>query len=356
VNPGFDAHDVLTFHLALPDARYADPSAQSGFYTRALERIRALPGVEGAGAVTGLPTQGGSTQPIAIEGRPVVQMSDQPEVAVRVATPGYLETLRIPLVRGRELRPADGAGQPHAMLISESMARKFWPGEDPLGKHLTLTFSPDAPWEIVGIVGDVKVNEIAATTPTPALYVPHTQLPRQWMDVVVRAGRPLALLPSVAQTIRELDPELPLVDPKTLEAVVDESLAQARFAMTLLSTFAGFALLLAAIGIYSVLSYSVRRRMQEIGIRVALGARRWDILWLVVGHGLRLTLVGLVLGGVGALAVSRLIAGLLYGVAPTDPPTFLAVAALLTAIAILACYVPARRAMRVDPMVSMRSE
>jgi len=176
------------------------------------------------------------------------------------------------------------------------------------------------------------------------------------MSVVVRARQPTAMIPSVAAAIRDIDPEVPLIDPKTLEAVLDESLAQQRFAMTLLSLFAGFALLLAAIGIYSVLSYSVRRRMQEIGIRMALGARRRQILWLVVGHGLRLTVAGLVLGGIGAIAVSHLIAGLLFGVPPTDPVTFVAVAALLTAIALLACYLPARRAMRVDPMVSMRSE
>jgi putative ABC transport system permease protein len=176
------------------------------------------------------------------------------------------------------------------------------------------------------------------------------------MALVIRAPRPASLAPAVAAAIRGLDPELPLVDVMTLENLLDESLAHQRFAMVLLSVFAGFALLLAAIGIYSVLSYAVRRRMQEIGIRVALGARRWDVLWLVIGHGLRLTAAGLVLGGAGALALSHLIAGLLYGVAPTDPTTFGAVAALLLAISLLACYLPARRAVRVDPMVSMRYE
>ena len=356
VNPGFDTRGVLTMHLALSDLKYDAEPAQIAFYERALERIRALPGVAAAGAVSDLPTTGGSTQPFAIEGRPQVQMSDQPEVAVRVATPGYFETLRIPLLRGRPLRPSDAAGQPHATVISESMARQFWPGEDAVGKRLTLTFRPDAPWDVVGIVGDVKLNGLAATAPTPVLYVPHAQRPRHWMALVIRAPRPASLAPAVAAVIRGLDPELPLVDAMTLETLLDDSLAQQRLAMVLLSVFAGFALLLAAIGIYSVLSYAVRRRMQEIGIRVALGARPWDVLWLVIGHGLRLTAAGLVLGGAGALALSHLIAGLLFGVAPTDPTTFGAVAALLLAIALLACYLPARRAVRVDPMVSMRYE
>ena len=279
---------------------------------------------------------------------------DRPEsVPGAQVTPELFSALRARPMLGRTFGAEEmNAGRDHVVVVSH----RFWPGEDPIGKRLTLTFHPDAPWEIVGIVGDVKMNELAAATPTPALYVPLAQQPKQWMSVVVRARQPTAMIPSVAAAIRDIDPEVPLIDPKTLEAVLDESLAQQRFAMTLLSLFAGFALLLAAIGIYSVLSYSVRRRMQEIGIRMALGARRRQILWLVVGHGLRLTVAGLVLGGIGAIAVSHLIAGLLFGVPPTDPVTFVAVAALLTAIALLACYLPARRAMRVDPMVSMRSE
>lgn len=356
VNPGFDPHGVLSMTLALPMSKYPSPPEQAAFYQRMLERVRALPGVDAAGVVTSLPMMGGSTQPIAIDGQPVVAQSEQPEVAVRVIAPGYLATMRIPVVRGRDVRDSDGAGQPNVILVSESMARRFWPGEDPIGKRLVQSFYPDVAREVVGVVADVKLSSLAAAATSPTLYVPLAQQPRPWMALVVRGARPDALAPSVTGAIREVDAEQPAVNVMTLDAFLDQTLAHQRFAMMLLALFAALALALAGIGIYSVLSYSVRRRVQEIGIRVALGARRGDVLWMVLGHGLRLTLAGLVVGALAAVALGRLLAGLLYGVAPTDPLTFGAVAALLVAIALVACYLPARRAVRVDPMVAMRCE
>ena len=357
VNPGFDPKHVVSMRLSIPEVKYALPEQQTSFFQRTLERVRALPGVESAGAVTSLPTTGGSTQPVAIEGHPVVAMSEQPEVAVRVMTPGYLQAMRIPLVRGRDVREADAAGQPGVILISESMARRFWPDQDPIGKRLVLTFYPQLPREVVGIVGDVKQQGLAVVQPSPTIYVPLGQMPRPWMSIVVRTPSQLAaLMPAVTGAIREVDPEQPVLDVMTLEALLDDSLAHQRFSMLLLALFAGFALLLAGIGIYSVLSYAVRRRAQEIGIRVALGAQRSDVLWMVLGHGLRLTMAGLVIGTLGAVGLTRLLTGLLFGVPPTDPLTFTVVAALLCAIALLACYLPARRAMRVDPMIAMRYE
>jgi len=357
VNPGFDPRNVVSMSLTIPVAKYASPAQQTAFFERTLERLRALPGVDSAGAVIGLPTTGGSTQPVAIEGHPVVAVSQQPEVAVRVMTPGYLRAMRIPLVRGRDVREADAAGQPDVVLVSESMARRFWPDQDPIGRRLVLSFYPGVSREVVGIVGDVKQRGLAVVQPSPTIYVPLAQMPRPWMSVVVRTASPLtALMPAVAGAIREVDPEQPVLDVMTLESLLDDSLAHQRFSMLLLALFAGFALLLAGIGIYSVLSYAVRRRVQEIGIRVALGAQRSDVLWMVLGHGLRLTLAGLVIGTLGALGLGRLLTGLLFGVPPTDPLTFTVVCALLCAIALLACYLPARRAMRVDPMIAMRYE
>jgi putative ABC transport system permease protein len=307
----------------------------------------------------------GSHQPISIEGRPVVAMADQPEVDVRLISPGYLSAMHISLLRGRDVDDSDVPGRPGAVLISQSMAKLFWPNEDPVGKHLTMYFFPDMARVVVGVVADVKLQALNETRPAPTLYLPLGQLspPKgtNWrsfgMILAVRTGmEPVSAIPSISSFVRNVDADIPLLNIRTMDDWVSTSLSPQRFAMLLLASFAGLALLLAVVGIYSVMSYSVSRRTHEIGVRVALGASRADVLALVVRQGLVLALTGSAIGIAGALLLSRLMSSQLYGVSPTDPITFVAVSVLLTLVALAACYIPARRAMQIDPMVALRYE
>jgi putative ABC transport system permease protein len=368
VDPGLDPNNVLTMTIGIPvpSTRFPTPLQQSNFFNDVLLRVRTLPGVESAGVIDTLPlTGGGSTQPIAIEGRPAQQMADQPEVAVRIVSPGYIRAMHIPLLRGRDLSEVDAAARPEAVVISDSMAKRFWPNENPVGKHLTMTFFPDGSREIVGIVGDVKDSGLDVIDPVAMLYMPLAQLTPPllggWtsfpMSLVVRTNaNPSSLTSAVTEAVHQVDSELPLLQIRTMQDVVGESLSQQRFNMQLLAVFAGLALLLAAIGIYSVLSYSVKRRVREIGIRMALGARVRDVLRLIVIEGMRPTLIGVVIGLAGALALGRVLANLIYGVKPTDPITFGAVSVLLAAVALFASIVPAYRATRVEPLKTLRDE
>jgi putative ABC transport system permease protein len=365
VNPGFDSHNVLTMTAMVARAKFPEPVQEVNFFEQVLRRVRALPGVESAGVVDDIPLDnGGSHQPIAIEGHPVVPMSEQPEVDVRLISAGYMSSLHIPVLRGRDLSDTDIAGRQAVVLISESMARQFWPGEDALGKHLTLTFFPDAVREVAGIVGDVKLDGLDQTRPSAALYFPLDQVsvPANggWtsipMTLVVRSASAAGMVLAVSNAVHEVDREVPLRDILTMDDLVANSLSQQRFNMLLLGAFAGLALLLAAVGIYSVLSYSVRRSVREIGIRLALGARPGDVLRKVVVEGMKPTLLGLAVGGAGALALGRVVSSLIFDVKPTDPITFLAVTVLLAVIALLACIIPAYRATKVDPMVALRYE
>jgi putative ABC transport system permease protein len=366
VSPGFDPHRVLTMTAAVSRAKFPSPAAQVSFFERALERVRALPGVESAGVADDLPlSEEGSHQPIAIEGRAVVPLAEQPEVDVRLISPGYMKALRIPILRGRDFDNTDVAGRPAAVLISESMARQFWPGEDPLGKRLTLNFLPDTVREVVGVVGDVKLDGLDQTRPGPTLYFPLDQLSVPglggWnsfpLSFVVRsAGDATGIVSAVSNAVHEVDPEMPVRDILSMDELVANSVSSERFNMLLLGSFAALALLLAAVGIYSVLSYSVKRSMREIGIRLALGARLGDVLRMVVVEGMKPTLLGVAIGTAGALLLGRVLSRLIFEVRPTDPVTFLAVAALVAAVALLASIVPAYRATKVDPMVALRYE
>lgn len=365
VNPGFDSHGVLTASIEVAQKKFPEPADQARFFDQVLQRVRSLPSVVSAGVIDSIPLSGGSHQPIAIEGRPVVAMSEQPEVDVRLISPGYMSAMRIPVLRGRDLNDTDVAGRPGAVLISESMAREFWPGEDAIGKHLTLTFFPGTSREIVGIVGDVKLDGLDQTRPAVALYaslaqlsVPSTGGWRSFpMTLVVRtATSPAGVATAVSNAVHQLDPEMPLRDILTMDDVVATSLSQQRFDTLLLGAFAALALILAAIGIYSVLSYSVKRRVSEIGVRMALGARLSDVLRMVVIEGMKPTLLGLVIGVVAALAFGRVMSSLIYQIAPSDPLTFAAVAVLLMVVGFLATVVPAYRATRVNPMVALRDE
>jgi putative ABC transport system permease protein len=351
VAPGFEPKNVLHAFVSIPDTKYATPQARAAFYQHVLERVRALPGVETAGAINTLPlTDGGSTQPLAIEGRPVVSQAEQPEVAVRVLTPGTLPTLRIRLLEGRDVAATDTADSPAAVLVSATMAKRFWPGESAVGKRLTLSFYPGVKREVVGVVADVKLRGLAQTEPIAAVYVPHAQMSTHWLALLVRTGQdPASVASAVRAAVRSVDPDQPILGVGTMEEHLGETLSHPRFNMLLLAVFAVLALVLSALGIYSVLSYAVRRRTREIGIRMALGANRRDVLRLIVFQGMRPALIGLAVGLAGALALGRALSSLVFGVRATDPLTFAAVSLLLGLVALAACAVPAWRASRVHP-------
>jgi putative ABC transport system permease protein len=366
VNPGFDSRGVLTMTAAVSRGKFSTATEQISFFERTLERIRALPSVTAAGVIDDVPLGGGgSHQPIAVEGRPVVPMSEQPEVDVRRISAGYLSALQIPLLRGRDFDASDVAGRPSTILISAALARQFWPGEDPIGKHITLTFFPGVVREIVGVIGDVKGDGLDQTRAPATLYMPLDQLAppqgEQWrsssMTLVVRSSsNPQDMVSAVTNAIREIDSTIPVTNVQTMQELVTTSLSSQRFSLLLLGAFALLALILAAIGIYSVLSYSVRRRVQEIGIRLALGASLRDVLRMVIFEGLRPTLLGVAIGIAGAFGLARVMSNLIYGVKPTDPLTFVSVAFLLGAVALGASIIPAYRAAKVDPLVALRYE
>src|SRR5690348_4822097 len=366
VNPGFDSRGVLTMTAAVSRGKFSTATEQISFFERTLERIRALPSVTAAGVIDDVPLGGGgSHQPIAVEGRAVVPMAEQPEVDVRRISAGYLSALQIPVLRGRDFDSSDVAGRPSTILISASLAKQFWPEEDPIGKHITLTFFPGVVREIVGVVGDVKGDGLDQTRAPATLYMPLDQLAppqgEQWrsssMTLVVRSSSsPEAMVSAVTNAIREIDSTIPVTNVQTMEDLVTTSLSSERFSLLLLGAFALLALILAAIGIYSVLSYSVRRRVQEIGIRLALGASLSDVLRMVIFEGLRPTLLGVFIGIAGAFALARVMSNLIYGVKPTDPLTFVSVAFLLGAVALGASIIPAYRAAKVDPLVALRYE
>jgi putative ABC transport system permease protein len=366
VNPGFDSQNVLTMNAMVSRAKFPLPSQQVSFFERVLQNLRALPGVESAAVIDDIPLNNeGSHQPIAIEGRPVVPMSEQPEVDVRLISTGYMSALHVPILRGRDFNDTDIAGRPAAILISESMARQFWPGADPLGKRLTMTFFPDAVREVVGVVGDVKLDSLDETRPNATLYFPLDQVSTPstggWnsfpMTLVVRSSSGSAgMVSAVSNAVHMVDPDMPLRDIFTMDDLVANSISQQRFNMMLLGGFAALALLLAAVGIYSVLSYSVRQSVREIGIRLALGARLGDVLRGVVVEGMKPALLGAAIGAAGALALGRFVSSLIYDVRPSDPLTFLVVTILLAGVALLACVIPAYRATKVDPMVALRYE
>jgi predicted permease len=366
VAPGFESRGVLTMTAAVSRAKFAEPQAQIQFFDQVLQKIRALPGVESAGVIDDVPLDnGGSHQPIQIEGQPVVAMADQPEVDVRLTTPGYMHSMHIPILKGRDFNDQDIVGRPGSILISQSMGQRFWPGEDPIGKRLTLTFAPDQVREVVGVVGDVKLDGLDQQRPSTALYEPLDQLSKPsngaWhsfpLTIVVRSTvSPASMVSAVTNAIHDVDRNIPVRDVFTMDDLVSKSLSQPRFNMFLLGIFAGIAALLAAIGIYSVLSYSVRQRVPEIGIRLALGARLADVLRMVVFEGMKPALLGVGIGTIAALALGRVVSSLVYQVRPSDPITFVAVAALLGFIALIACLIPAYRASKVDPVVALRNE
>jgi predicted permease len=364
VDPGFDPHSVLAVHPSISGKDFPDPAQEIAFYRELLERLRGMPGVEAASAIDSLPLEGGSNQPIQIEGRPVQAMADQPEVSVRMIAPQYLKTMHIPLLRGRDFGDQDNADSPGAILISQALAQRFWPNEDPIGKHVTMYFSPDKVREVVGIVGDIKDRGLDSSKPDAMLYFPLGQLHASpmaaWRSfplwVVVRTSGADAALPGVTNALHQLNSTMPIIETTTLDDLVAESLSQQRFNMLLLAAFAGIALFLAVIGTYSVLAYAVRRRTREIGIRMALGAQSGDVVRMILAEAMKPTFIGVAIGTAGALALGRVISSLIYGVKATDVTTFTTVSLILVAASLLASLVPAFRATRVNPVSTLREE
>jgi putative ABC transport system permease protein len=368
VDPGFSPDHALTMEAVVNQNQFAGPVEETRFFSQAFQKIRALPGVESVGGIDDLPLVGGSNQPVAIEGRPVVQMSEQPEVQVRVATPGYISAMRIPVKRGRDFNDSDTMDSPPAILISASMAKQFWPNEDALGKRLTLTFFPGKPREVVGIVGDVKQEGLDVAQEKPTVYYPLAQdtppaasiggkwRPRSLWLVVRTNVDPGGMIAPVKAALQELNHEMPVRNESTMETFIAASLQQQHFNVMLLGVFAALAIVLAALGMFSVLSYSVRRRVREIGIRMALGAQVGDVLRLIVLEGMKPALLGIVIGLAGALALGRLLSSMMFGITASDPLTFAAVAILLTAVAFMASLLPAYRATQVQPVRTLRDE
>jgi putative ABC transport system permease protein len=358
VDPGFDPRDVAAVNINLPAATYRDSASQVAFYDQLLGRVRAIPGVRSAAIVSWLPmTDGDARTGLTVVGRPTPAPGQGPTAAIRSVDPGYFEAMRIPLKRGRALAGTDRPGTVPVAVISEAMAHRLWPGEDPVGQQVRVRWAhPERQVEIVGVVGDVRHGGLDAEV-QPTLYYPFAQEPQGEMSLVLRSNLPPTTLTSgVRDVLRRLDRDLPLRPAVTMYQQIAEMMLDRRYPMFLLSLFAALAVTLAAIGIYGVLAYTVSQRTHEIGVRMALGARPADVLRHVMGAGLALTLTGVGIGSLTAAFAARALGTLLYGVHPADPVTFLAVAALLVAVALLAMALPARRAASTDPMIALRSE
>ena len=365
MDPGFDEHNVLTLAVLVNKQQFTDPRQEAAFFDAVLQRVRSLPGVESAGAVDDLPLVGGSSQPVAVEGHPVVALSEQPEVSVRVTTPGYIRAMHIPLLQGRDFNANDTNDSTAVVVISKTMAKQFWPDESPIGHHLKLSFFPDKDRVVVGVVGDVKQHGLDSSAGDASLYYPVSQTTgssnNPWraypLFFAVRTNTPpQTVTAAVTGAVHDVNKDVPVDNVMTLEDFVGQTLTQHSFNMQLLAIFGLLALVLCAIGIYSVLAYSVKRRMREIGLRIAFGATLRDVASLVVLQGMKPTLAGISIGLIAALGLGRVVSSLIYGVSSRDLVTFLAVTMLLILVSFAASLIPALRATRVDPLVVLRDE
>ena len=359
IDTGFKTDNVLTMVVSLPFAKYDEDRKMVDFFRQAKERMRALPGVRSVGMVNYLPLYGGlgSATGFTIEGRPAPPPGEEPATNVRVADAGYFEAMGIPILRGRNLTDVENREARKVVLISESLARQHFPGENPIGKRISVEmFEEPRMTEIVGVVGDVRYDNLMDEA-EPTVYLPHPELTYPFMTLVLRTeGEPVEIVPAARGVVREIDKDQPVSDVRTMDQVMADTVGRARFNTLLLGIFAGLATVLAAIGIFGVMNYSVTLRIREIGLRMALGAQRAEVLLLVLKQGLVLTLIGVAVGLAGALALTQILSGLLFGVGSTDPATFATIALFFAIVALIACYLPARRATRVDPLIAIRHE
>ena len=357
VDPGFDPAQTMTVKVSIPTLKYPDAVRQQAFFNQLYERLDALPGVIATGGTSFLPMNGlGAATGFEIVGRPKPPAGQEPVTDVRVIGHHYFKAMGIPVLRGRSFDARDAGTKIRRVIVSQALANKHFPGEDPIGKSIIVAWNDPGPDEIVGVVGDVRQQDLE-TEPRATIYWPPGRFTYPFATVAIRtAGDPRAVVPAAVAALREIDPNVAAADVKTMEEVIDSSVAQRRLTMLLLAGFAGLALALAAVGIYGVIGYSVSQRTQEIGIRMALGAQRSAVMRLVVGQAMALAAAGLVAGGIGAWLLTRLMQKLLFGVTPSDPLTFGAVSLLLALVAAVAASIPGLRATRVDPVVALRSE
>jgi putative ABC transport system permease protein len=377
VNPGFSYEHLTSFSVSLPEKKYKTPEQRDQFFSQLLEKLRALPGVEATAAATGLPLGNNGWQTgFVVDGRPRPPRDQTPLMEACLVTPDYFRAMNIPLKRGRYFTDQDNrawiAGKDlsqleeverdvagmNAIVIDEEFARRYWPNEDPIGKRIAMG-KEERPMflTVLGVVGRVKMEGLSQDSNRVQGYFPFAQNPSSDMTVVLKAtGDPNQLIAAVRQQVKTIDPDQPIYSIRTMDEIRAESVAPERLNLTLLSIFAGIALVLAIVGIYGVMSYSVTQRTHEIGIRMAIGAQPRDVFRMVIGQGMMLALIGVGIGLAGAFGLTRLMTTMLFGVEPTDPATFAAIAVLLTGVALVACYVPGRRATKVDPVVSLRYE
>jgi putative ABC transport system permease protein len=359
VNIGLNPKNVLTATLSLPRAKYKENDQRTAFFKQLVERVRNLPGVEAASATRTLPLGGSNWgRGLTVEGYPVASTGQTPTVQHTVVESGYFRTMGITLLAGRDFNDADTKDAPDVTIIDERLARQYWPNESPLGRR--VRFGPpedNEPWHtIIGVVNTVRDQSVQEET-RPSVYLPHQKVPVPSMSLVARTSvNPHDFIGAVRREVAQLDPDLPVSEVATMEEVVAESIWQPRLYAMLFAVFAGGALLLALIGIYGVMAFLVQTRTHEIGVRMALGASARDVFNLIVGRGMKLTVVGVLIGVGGAIALTRLMHSLLFNTSATDPFTFILISLLLSVAAFLACYIPARRAAKVDPLVALRYE
>ncbi len=377
VNPGFSHEHLTSFSVSLPQKKYANEEARASFYNRLLENIRAVPGVELSAAASGLPLGNNGWQTsFMIEGQPPPPREQMPLMEACLVTPDYFRAMNIPVLRGRGFTDRDDrshlAGRDlsklnenqrsiagvNSIVVDEEFAKRYWPNEDAVGKRVRLGTAADAPvLEVLGVVGRVKMESLNQNSDRVQGYFAFNQTPQGGMTVVIKgASDPNQLINSVRGAVKEIDPDQPIYNPRTMDEIRAESVAPERLNLTLLSLFAGIALVLAIVGIYGVMSYSVTQRTHEIGIRMAIGARPRDVFKMILGHGMKLALIGVGIGLVSAFGLTRLMETMLFGVNPTDVTTFASISILLITVALLACYLPGRRATKVEPTISLRYE